>query len=111
MELHSAALHDAAPLALHMPAAMLFIPSIGGVSHSYDEHTVDKDLAAGAEAYVRAAVGMALGECESQHGPTCIVGDARRNVRLADPSWLEALAQEEEERPLASDDPDDYPDL
>jgi hypothetical protein len=31
----------------------------------------------GAQAYVRAALGLALGECASERGPTCIMGDAR----------------------------------
>ena len=35
------------------------------------------DIVAGAQAYVRAAVGLALGECASERGPTCIMGDAR----------------------------------
>ena len=43
--MHSAALHDAAPLSHVMPAAMLFVPSIRGISHSFDEHTVDSDIA------------------------------------------------------------------
>ena len=50
MTLHSAALHDAAPLSRHMPAAMLFVPSVRGVSHSFDEHTADAHIVAGAEA-------------------------------------------------------------
>ena len=37
-----------------MPTAMLFVPSIGGVSHSFDEHTHDEDIAVGAVAYVGA---------------------------------------------------------
>ena len=59
----SRAVHDASPVATRMPAAMLFVPSVGGVSHSFDEHTHDKDLAVGARAFVGAAAGIVLQEC------------------------------------------------
>ena len=48
----SAAGHDAQVLATIMPAAMLFVPSIGGVSHHWTENTDDADIVAGAEVYV-----------------------------------------------------------
>ena len=34
-------------LALHMPAAMLFVPSIKGISHNFEENTADDDLVMG----------------------------------------------------------------
>lgn len=42
----SGASHDAQVLAAHMPAAMLFIPSIGGISHDFaeDSHADDIEL-------------------------------------------------------------------
>jgi N-carbamoyl-L-amino-acid hydrolase len=43
----SGAGHDAQVLARRMPAAMLFVPSIGGVSHHWAEDTKDEDLALG----------------------------------------------------------------
>jgi beta-ureidopropionase / N-carbamoyl-L-amino-acid hydrolase len=43
----SGAGHDAQNLARHMPAAMLFVPSIGGISHHWAEDTKDEDLALG----------------------------------------------------------------
>jgi N-carbamoyl-L-amino-acid hydrolase len=43
----SGAGHDAQVLARKMPAAMLFVPSIGGVSHHWAEDTKDEDLALG----------------------------------------------------------------
>ena len=46
-----------------MPAAMLFVPSINGVSHTYDEHTHDGDIAVGARAFVGAAAGFVLKQC------------------------------------------------
>ena len=42
--LASGALHDAAQMALHVPTAMLFAPSTGGLSHSPGEDTPQADL-------------------------------------------------------------------
>jgi hydantoinase/carbamoylase family amidase len=39
LRMPSGAGHDAMVLAHHVPAAMLFVPSRGGISHSSDEHT------------------------------------------------------------------------
>jgi N-carbamoyl-L-amino-acid hydrolase len=44
----SGAGHDAQMIARIAPAAMIFVPSTGGVSHSPREHTSDEDLVAGA---------------------------------------------------------------
>jgi N-carbamoyl-L-amino-acid hydrolase len=44
----SGAGHDAQMIARIAPAAMIFVPSVGGVSHNPKEHTSDADLAAGA---------------------------------------------------------------
>ena len=49
----------------------------GGGGGGGSEQAAEVDIAAGAQAYVRAAVGLALGECASARGPTCIMGDAR----------------------------------
>jgi len=43
----SGAGHDAQYLARVMPAAMLFVPSIGGISHHWSEDTKEEDLALG----------------------------------------------------------------
>ena len=48
----SAAGHDAQVLATIMPAAMLFVPSIGGISHHWTENTADADIVTGAEVFV-----------------------------------------------------------
>jgi beta-ureidopropionase / N-carbamoyl-L-amino-acid hydrolase len=48
----SAAGHDAQVLATIMPAAMMFVPSIGGISHHWTENTDDADIVTGAEVYV-----------------------------------------------------------
>ncbi|MFC3721940.1 Zn-dependent hydrolase [Neoaquamicrobium sediminum] len=44
----SGAGHDAQMIARIAPAAMIFVPSIGGISHNPREHTLDADLLAGA---------------------------------------------------------------
>ena len=44
MSMPSGAGHDAQTIALVMPAAMLFVPSIGGLSHVLEENTDDDDL-------------------------------------------------------------------
>ena len=47
----SAAGHDAQNLAAVMPAAMLFVPSIGGISHHWAEDTKDEDIVLGAQVF------------------------------------------------------------
>lgn len=50
----SGAGHDAQVLATIMPAGMLFVPSIGGVSHHWTENTDDADIVRGAQVFVDA---------------------------------------------------------
>ena len=102
------AVMGASPMAQVMPAALLLIARPIGEQHARhdarqeeerpwdDEHTA-RLIADGARAFVRAAVGVVFGACRSDRGPTCIVGDKRRNVRLANPSWSAHLAGEEPE--------------
>jgi N-carbamoyl-L-amino-acid hydrolase len=45
----SGAGHDAQFLARVMPAAMLFVPSIGGISHHWSENTDDADIVLGCQ--------------------------------------------------------------
>lgn len=47
--LPSGAGHDAQMMARVCPAGMIFVPSVGGLSHNVREHTEPKDLAAGAD--------------------------------------------------------------
>lgn len=54
-QMPSGALHDAANLATIMPAGMLFVPSIGGISHAFDEDTAEVDLALGLQVLDQAA--------------------------------------------------------
>jgi len=46
-KMQSGALHDATNVARLMPAAMLFVPSIDGISHAFAEDTDEADLVAG----------------------------------------------------------------
>jgi N-carbamoyl-L-amino-acid hydrolase len=55
MRLPSAAGHDAAVLSYRMPAGMMFIPSIGGVSHHWSEDTKEDDIVLGAQVFADAA--------------------------------------------------------
>ena len=50
----SGAGHDAQMLATVMPAGMLFVPSIGGISHHWTENTADADIVTGAQVFVDA---------------------------------------------------------
>jgi beta-ureidopropionase / N-carbamoyl-L-amino-acid hydrolase len=50
----SGAGHDAQVLATIMPAGMLFVPSIGGISHHWSENTDDADIVTGAQVFVDA---------------------------------------------------------
>jgi beta-ureidopropionase / N-carbamoyl-L-amino-acid hydrolase len=52
----SGAGHDAGALASALPAAMLFVPSSGGISHSPREHTPDAQLVLGARALLLSAL-------------------------------------------------------
>jgi N-carbamoyl-L-amino-acid hydrolase len=45
--MQSGALHDATNVAVHMPVAMLFVPSIDGISHAFEEDTDERDLVTG----------------------------------------------------------------
>lgn len=45
----SGALHDAANVSQLMPVAMLFVPSINGISHDFAEDTAVEDLIVGAQ--------------------------------------------------------------
>lgn len=47
----SGAGHDAQYLARIMPSSMLFVPSIGGISHHWTENTSDEDIVLGAQVY------------------------------------------------------------
>ena len=54
MSMPSGAGHDAQYLARVMPSSMLFVPSIGGISHHWSENTSDEDLVLGAQVFADA---------------------------------------------------------
>src|SRR5690242_16229001 len=54
LRMPSGAGHDAQTLATIMPSGMLFVPSIGGISHHWTENTADADIVTGAEVFVEA---------------------------------------------------------
>jgi N-carbamoyl-L-amino-acid hydrolase len=55
----SGAGHDAQMMARLAPTAMIFVPSIGGISHSPKEFTPEKDLIAGAQVLLNVAAKLA----------------------------------------------------
>ncbi|MEM7405723.1 MAG: hydantoinase/carbamoylase family amidase [Pseudomonadota bacterium] len=54
----SAAGHDPMVLSHHLPCAMLFIPSIGGISHDFAEDSHEHDIVAGCQVLADAAVSI-----------------------------------------------------
>jgi N-carbamoyl-L-amino-acid hydrolase len=58
VEMPSAAGHDPMVLSHHLPCAMLFIPSIGGVSHDFAENSHDDDIVLGCGVLAEAAVSI-----------------------------------------------------
>jgi len=57
--LPSGAGHDAQMLARMCPAGMIFVPSVGGLSHNVREHTAPDDLVAGARVLLRVLLELA----------------------------------------------------
>ena len=54
----SAAGHDAMILADQLPCAMLFVPSIGGISHDFAENTKEEDIILGCQVLAAAAAAI-----------------------------------------------------
>jgi N-carbamoyl-L-amino-acid hydrolase len=61
----SGAGHDAQMMARLCPTAMIFVPSVKGISHNPAEHTVPADLAAGADVLLHTLLGLANDPTES----------------------------------------------
>jgi N-carbamoyl-L-amino-acid hydrolase len=57
--LPSGAGHDAQMIAPICPTGMIFVPSVGGLSHNTMEHTKPKDIEAGANVLLRMVLGLA----------------------------------------------------
>ncbi|QQP69445.1 allantoate deiminase [Carnobacterium sp. CS13] len=60
--MHSGAGHDSQIIAPHIPTAMLFVPSIGGISHNPAEDTKVEDLAEGVKTLAAALYELAYTE-------------------------------------------------
>ena len=58
MHMPSAAGHDAMVLAHEMPCAMLFVPSIKGISHDFAEDTAEADIVMGCRVLATAAASI-----------------------------------------------------
>ena len=54
----SGAAHDAQIFARRLPAAMLFVPSIGGISHDFAENTAEADIVLGCQVLASAAAAI-----------------------------------------------------
>ena len=58
MQMPSGAFHDAGIVCGVLPSAMLFIPSIGGISHDFAEDSHDEDIVRGCQVLATAAAGI-----------------------------------------------------
>jgi len=58
MRLPSGAFHDAGIVSACLPSAMLFIPSIGGISHDFAENSRDEDIVLGCQVLADAAASV-----------------------------------------------------
>ena len=57
----SGAGHDAQILGRRLPAAMMFVPSIGGISHHFTENTEDADIVLGCQVFADATAKILTG--------------------------------------------------
>ncbi|WP_299630298.1 Zn-dependent hydrolase [uncultured Roseobacter sp.] len=57
-QMPSGALHDATNVAALMPVAMLFVPSINGISHAFEEDTDEADLVCGLRVLAQAVADL-----------------------------------------------------
>lgn len=62
VEMPSGAGHDAQDMARIAPTGMIFVPSVGGVSHSPKEYTRTDDLANGADVLLRTVLAIDAGD-------------------------------------------------
>ncbi len=63
-EMPSGAGHDAQDIARIAPIGMIFVPSVGGISHSPQEFTKPKDMANGANVLLQTLLSIDAGELE-----------------------------------------------
>ena len=67
VDMPSAAAHDAMIVSQHLPCAMLFIPSIGGVSHDFSEDSTELDIVTGCQVMADAAVSILAERLQRNH--------------------------------------------
>ena len=60
IKMNSGALHDATNVSNLLPTAMLFVPSIDGISHAFGENTSDEDLILGLRVLARTISKLSL---------------------------------------------------
>src|SRR6185369_6069876 len=75
MRMPSGAGHDAQILGLKLPAAMRFVPSIGGIAHHFSENTADADIVLGCQVFADATAKILKGNCAvgAVSGTACAV--------------------------------------
>ena len=59
MTFSSGAVHDAHSLAPHVPSGLIFVPSVGGLSHCPEEATADDDVVAGTNTLLQTILTLA----------------------------------------------------
>jgi N-carbamoyl-L-amino-acid hydrolase len=59
--MQSGAGHDAQHMAMIAPVAMIFVPSLGGISHSYKEFTKTEDMTNGANVLLQTILSIDRG--------------------------------------------------
>jgi N-carbamoyl-L-amino-acid hydrolase len=64
MNMQSGAAHDAQVLAPKLASGMIFVPSIGGVSHDFDEDTAEEDIILGCRVMAAAVEALLQDEAE-----------------------------------------------
>jgi N-carbamoyl-L-amino-acid hydrolase len=64
MLMPSGAGHDAQDIAIIAPIGMIFVPSVGGISHSPREYTAPADIAHGVNVLMRAVLAIDAGQPE-----------------------------------------------
>lgn len=60
LRLPSGAGHDAQSFAPNCPSGMIFVPSVGGISHNVEEYTTPEDLVLGADVLLHTLLTLAL---------------------------------------------------
>jgi N-carbamoyl-L-amino-acid hydrolase len=66
LRMPSGAAHDAQVIARCMPACMMFVPSIGGVSHDFIEDTAEEHIVLGCQVAATAAAAILQEQCAAR---------------------------------------------